>query len=165
MPHNSRSFLPANGFPSSWKMQIFMNLAIPAPDGAHYNVFEELCIPFVLFRTNFSASRVLFSFVLSDDLPVFFGIRAINTFISVNISCQPKRVLEESSFVELKIENNGCRNIILISMYFYSKFFFARNLNLQFQTNFYVLHVWDRKKNMMRLSWIRNSQFYTKFNV
>lgn len=87
-----------------------------------------------------SPSRVLFSLVLSDNLPVFFGIRAKYTFISVNISCQPKRVLEESSFVELKIENNGCRNIILISMYFYSKFFFARNLNLLFQISFYVLH-------------------------
>lgn len=110
MPHNSRSFLPAN--PGSWKMQISMNLAIPAPDGAHYNVFEELCIPFVLFRTRVE----FFSKVLSDyDLPVFFGIGAKCTFISVNIS-----FAEQSAFsrnlLEVKIEkHNGRGNIILIS--------------------------------------------------
>lgn len=46
------AFYRRTRFPGSWKMQISMNLAIPAPDGAHYNVFEELCISFVLFRTS-----------------------------------------------------------------------------------------------------------------
>lgn len=60
----------------------------PAADGTRYNVYEELCMLFVLFRTNFCTEPSSFEFLLRYDLPVFLETQAKCTFISVNISWQ-----------------------------------------------------------------------------